>query len=121
MAASTKYNLHYCRDCEEDFLSRVRKKGEANRTAYCPLCGENIFVDRLRIIHAKPFLPKHKNYTAEEDAIILEGRKRGMTAQQIADQLDGRSKMSVYDRMHSLRAKGLITDNRRGFNLRIGS
>lgn len=120
MSASIKYNLHFCRDCERDFLSRLRETGKTTRTAYCPLCGENIFVDRLRVVRMKPYVMKNTSYRPKEDEILVEGMRRGMTARQISAELDDRSIRSVYDRIRVLRQKGLIPDKRTGSDSRVG-
>lgn len=65
-------------------------------------------------------MSKHKKYTPEEDAVVIEGRKRGMSVKEIAAELDGRDEVSVKGRITQLRQQKLIPESKRRMNMKVG-
>lgn len=89
-----KYNLSYCRDCDEEFLSAVVGRG---KSTFCPLCGENIYTEFVMSLWSEPF-QKGRPWTKDEDELILVGIKNGYSYQQIAESLEGRTPKAVIRR-----------------------
>lgn len=108
MARKRKYNLHNCRDCEEGFLLKSAATKGRQKSLFCPLCGENLFMEKERSLWLPNELQANRPYTPEEDEIIKTGLGNNYTFEAIADALDGRTEKSV-----KRRAQRLNTGRRR--------
>lgn len=101
-----KYIVFWCKDCEIDFLFRANKRNKSH--AYCPACGDNIATEKTREIWSERHYVQFKNWSPEEDDILIECRKRKMTAKETLELLEGRTDKAVYRRIKQLKIKGRI-------------
>lgn len=106
MATKIKYNVYWCKDCEIDFLFRANKKNTSH--AYCPACGDNIATEKTKEIWSERHYVHFKNWSEEEDDIVIECRKRNMPVKEMLELLEGRTDKAVYRRIKRLKEKGRI-------------
>ena len=97
--AKVKYNIYTCKDCEVDFIAK-----SAN---YCTYCGDNIYLERQRYIWLNRFMSRKKSWTEDDDEHLIESVERGISNQEIADEL-GRTKDAVAERLRRLRKTRVI-------------
>jgi len=92
--AKVKYNIYTCKDCEVDFI--------AIKAKYCTNCGDNLYIERQRYIWLNRLISRKKSWTADDDEHLTESVRRGISNQEIADEL-GRTKDAVAERLRRLR------------------
>lgn len=106
MPLKKKYTFYFCKDCEIDFCLSDNK-GKQGLKRFCPTCGENLFVEKIKTVWMeRPFNYK-RPYTDEEDGIILVSRKQGFTYKEISETLFNRTPQSVRRRLQQLKEKGV--------------
>jgi DNA-directed RNA polymerase subunit RPC12/RpoP len=104
-----KQYFHYmCKDCEVDFL--VGKSTKNQNYRHCPVCGEYFEVEKIRNVWIDRPFNYMRAWTNEEDSFIVFSIMEGFTHQQIADNLEGRTKKAVSDRVIRLRKSGVYYD-----------
>ncbi|MDQ0414204.1 hypothetical protein [Mesobacillus stamsii] len=101
-----KYFVYWCKDCDIDFLFRAIKK--KNFKAHCPVCGDFIHTELVKHLWTDKHYVYHKQYSLEEDDILIECRNRKMPVAEIMKILDGRTDKSIYSRIRQLKDKGRI-------------
>lgn len=91
-----KYKIYDCVECDVQFTYAFNKpKTRGNRKRiFCPLCGDDIAVGVKKEMLMPRWNDKYKAWSEEEDQVLLYGKQKGSTAQEIAEIL-GRTKESV--------------------------
>lgn len=104
-----RYNIYQCTDCDKEFIARQQEGRGWKPSPYCPYCGDDEYVDRIReYLLTKPLLYRGRPYTQEEDDIIVISHQRKLTHKETAAELEGRTWASVRNRKRKLKEEGVI-------------
>lgn len=93
------YALHKCRDCEKDFLAARIKRHKA---LFCPICGENQFVDKVANITIPRTFLYNRPWTEEEDQLLYAGIASGASNSQLALEMKDRTAAAIRARKYRL-------------------
>lgn len=110
MPRKKKYRLLYCGDCKQEFLSVYKPHARY----YCPLCGDWIEVRKIDDLWFERFYNKNRKWTEKEDATLIYGYRKGLSWEEIADSLEGRTANACRHRGQQLQKKGLLKMRKRG-------
>lgn len=99
MPKERKYALVVCHDCMMEFIAPAK---HVKHNYFCPICGENVETKLERHLWLKRFYDQKQRWTKEEDQIIMYGKNKGSSNDEISEALGNRTSQAVRRRWQRL-------------------